>query len=224
MSFKVFDMMQERSAAIHYKVDYTNAAFRAASASVSVPLMTLGQYQKLRQVTAKHSTAFSDGAGAMTDVSVAITDVGSSAKYLDVSSVGEATAPADTTFYDSTPGTSQTMAAAGGAIAAVFASSGRNFGVAGASITAATQANPCQLTIVAHGMLTNCYAAVTGATGAWAVINGVWKITKVAADTFTIPVNTSAIVPALAGVPVASYTFLNAGALDVWMDILDLTL
>ena len=73
-------------------------------------------------------------------------------------------------------------------------------------ITAATNANPVQFTVPAHGLDMgrtdqNAVAAVgtqvtiSGGTGTWAAVNGVWSSTYVDGDHFTIPIDTSGFGP-----------------------------
>jgi hypothetical protein len=113
-----------------YTILSTNAAFVAASTTADVSLFTLPQYGKVQGVTAKHSTIYSDGGGAMTDVTVSVGDgTGPFTQYLSASSIGEATPVADTTFYDASSFKSTTMAAAGGTVSSHFiAVGGPNFG------------------------------------------------------------------------------------------------
>lgn len=109
-------------------VAYSNAAFIAASATADVTLFTLTQYQKITGITIKHSAQYSDGAGAMTDVSVSIGKASFPIYYTNAWSIGEVTAAADTTFLDTEGFTSGTMAAAGQAVLARFTSTARDFG------------------------------------------------------------------------------------------------
>jgi len=112
-----------------YVIDSTDAAFQAASTTADITLATLAQYGKIQGVTVKHSTTFSDGGGAMTDVSVSVGNaVAPYTQYAAASSIGEATPVADTTFYDTVGFKSLTMAAAGGAVSAHFIATGRDFG------------------------------------------------------------------------------------------------
>lgn len=67
------------------------------------------------------------------------------------------------------------------------------------TVTAATNANPVVFTATAHGFgdfATHGAAPfpvikITGATGNWAGINGVWKATPTSADAFSIPVDST---------------------------------
>jgi hypothetical protein len=112
-----------------YTVDSTNVVFQAASTTADVALFTLPQYGKILGVTRKHSVQFSDGAGAMTDVSISVGNgVNPWTQYTAASSIGEVTPVADTTFYDTMSFSSTTMAAAGGSVSAHFIATGRNFG------------------------------------------------------------------------------------------------
>lgn len=112
-----------------YTVASTNAVFEAASTTADVALFTLPQYGKIVGGTIKHSVQFSDGGGAMTDVSISVGNgVAPFNQFMAASSIGEVTPVADTTFYDTTSFTSLTMAAAGGAVSAHFISTGRDFG------------------------------------------------------------------------------------------------
>lgn len=55
------------------------------------------------------------------------------------------------------------------------------------TITGATNANPIVVTSVAHGRITGDLVTITGVVGNTAA-NGTWVITKLSADTFSIPV------------------------------------
>jgi hypothetical protein len=112
-----------------YTVTSANAAFIVAGTAADVSLFTLPQYGKIAGETIKHSVQFSDGGGAMTDVSVSVGNaVAPFDQFAAASSIGEVTAVADTTFYDTSGFKSLTMAAAGGAVSAHFIATGRNFG------------------------------------------------------------------------------------------------
>ncbi len=112
-----------------YTVASTNAAFIVADTVADVALFTLPQYGKIIGGTIKHSVQFSDGGGAMTDVSVSAGNgVAPFNQFMTASSIGEATAVSDTTFYDTTSFKSLTMAVAGGAVSAHFIATGRDFG------------------------------------------------------------------------------------------------
>lgn len=110
-------------------VAYTDAAFIAASTTADVTLFTLAQYGKMCGVTIKHSTQYSDGGGAMTQVSVSSGKSGTVDFYTTTQNIGEGTAVADTTYLD-TPCNfeSGTMAAGGQAVLAHFIATGANFG------------------------------------------------------------------------------------------------
>ncbi len=112
-----------------YTVTSANVVFQAASTTADVALFTLPQYGKIVGMTRKHSAQFSDGVGAMTDVSVSVGNgTGPFTQYTAASSIGEVTPVADTTFYDTPTFSSTTMAVAGGAVSAHFIATGRNFG------------------------------------------------------------------------------------------------
>jgi hypothetical protein len=72
------------------------------------------------------------------------------------------------------------------------------------TISAATNANPASLTITAHGLDYQSGATISpsifisGGTGAWAAINGLWIATITGANSMTIPVDSTAF-GALAG-------------------------
>ena len=68
------------------------------------------------------------------------------------------------------------------------------------SISAASNANPVSLTSTAHGFNSSALPLVTisGGTGNWTAINGTFTATITGANTFTIPVNSTAF-GALAG-------------------------
>jgi len=116
-------------ACIAYSIADTAAAFQAAATTANITLFTLAQLGKVTGVSIKHNPQFSDGAGAMTDVSVSLGD-GAAAltQYAAAASIGEVTPVADTTFYDTMGFSSTTMAAGGGVVVAHFIATGRNFG------------------------------------------------------------------------------------------------
>lgn len=84
-------------------------------------------------------------------------------------------------------------------------------------LTAATNANPVQFTAISNGLdpgINNGVSGISsvgpqitisGGTGAWTAINGTWPTTKIDADHFTIPVNTS-------GLGAVSGTLIATGA------------
>ena len=114
-------------------VAYTNAVFQAAATTADVTLFTLPQYAKMMGVTVKHSVIFSDGGGAMTQVTVSSGKAGTVDFYIAATNIGEATAVADTTFADADIFKSGTMAAAGEAVVAHFIATGANFGTGAAT-------------------------------------------------------------------------------------------
>lgn len=116
-----------------YTVSYTDAAFKVASTTATVTLFTLPQYAKIIGVTVKHSAQFSDGAGAMTAVTVSAGVAGSTTAYSAAWGIGETVAVADTTFQDTAQHKSTTMAAAGADVIATFLATDRNFGDGGAT-------------------------------------------------------------------------------------------
>lgn len=69
------------------------------------------------------------------------------------------------------------------------------------AITVASNANPVSLTSAAHGLATGQVVTITGATGAWAAINGTFTVTVTGVNTFTIPVDSTAF-GVLAGAPI----------------------
>ncbi len=112
-----------------YTVTSANAAFIVAGTAADVALFTLPQYGKIIGGTIKHSAQFTDGAGAMTDVSISVGNgVNPWTQYMAASSIGEVTAVSDTAFYDTSVFHSTTMTAAGGAVSAHFIATARNFG------------------------------------------------------------------------------------------------
>lgn len=68
-----------------------------------------------------------------------------------------------------------------------------------AAITGATSANPCVLTKTAHGLNTGDTVRLSGFTGGWTGLNATRQVvTRLTANTFSIPVSTSGY-PAYAG-------------------------
>lgn len=112
-----------------YTVASTNAAFQAASTTATVALVTLpAKAILIAPLDIKHSVQFSDGGGAMTDVSVSIGSAGGGATYyLAAKSIGEVTTVSDTALYSETPAKYR-YTAASEALNAVFTSTGRDFG------------------------------------------------------------------------------------------------
>lgn len=195
-----------------YIVDRTNVAFKAAATTANVTLFTLPGANKVIGVNVKHSAQFSDGTGAMTDVSVSAGSTASDTSYSSATSIGEVSAVADTTFQDTAEFKSATNIA--DAVHAHFIATARNFGAVSQAVTAATNAAAAQLTHVGHGLLTGAQIVLTGATGAWTPINGTWSVTTTGADTFTISVNSTTF-GALAGSPVYNATFLTGGSVTI---------
>lgn len=114
-----------------FTITSANAAFIAAAATADVTLFTLPARGKVLGVSVKHSAVFSDGAGAMSEVSVSVGDSSSATFYTSATNIGEATAVADTTFQDTSLRKSSTFAAR--AVVARFTATGRNFGDAAAT-------------------------------------------------------------------------------------------
>ncbi len=71
------------------------------------------------------------------------------------------------------------------------------------TITAATNANPVVFTKTAHGLTTGTVITLFGGTGAWSAVNGSFVITSTGANTFSIPVDSTAF-GALTGTITAS--------------------
>jgi hypothetical protein len=71
----------------------------------------------------------------------------------------------------------------------------------GLVITAATNANPVELTLTSHGLTNGETITISGATGAWAPINGTFTATVTGVNTFTIAVDSTAF-GALTGTPI----------------------
>lgn len=115
-----------RRACSSYTVTYADDAFIAADTEVSVTLGVLPARSKVTGVNIKHSVIFSDGAGAMTEVSVSVGDGTDHTAYSAATNIGEATAVADTAFLDTAQFKSTTTVA--GNLVARFTATGRNFG------------------------------------------------------------------------------------------------
>jgi hypothetical protein len=109
-----------------YVVPSTNAAFIAAATTADVTLFELPAQGKIAAVTVKHSAQFSDGGGAMTDVSVSVGDSSSTTAYTTAWSIGEVTAAGNTVFQDTTLFKSTTFVARD--VLARFTAAGANFG------------------------------------------------------------------------------------------------
>lgn len=111
-----------------FTVPYTDAAFIAAALTADVTLFTLPARGKVLRVCVKHSVVFSDGAGAMTQVSVSIGDSSSTTFYTAATNIGEATAVAATTFQDTVKTSALSSTFAARDVVARFTATGRNFG------------------------------------------------------------------------------------------------
>jgi hypothetical protein len=122
-----------------YTVAYSNAAFLAAATTADVTLFALPAKGKLTGVTIKHSAQYTDGAGAMTEVSASVGDGTSHTAYSAAQNIGEATAVAATTFTDTAQFKSTTMDASN--VVAHFTGTGRNFGDGGSTFLTAGSAN-----------------------------------------------------------------------------------
>lgn len=114
-----------------YTVAYNNAAFIAGAAAVSVTLAALPARAKVTGVNIKHSAQYTDGAGAMSEVTVSLGDGSNHTAYSAAQGIGEATAVADTTFTDTAQFKSTTMASSN--LIARFLSTGRDFGTGAAT-------------------------------------------------------------------------------------------
>lgn len=60
------------------------------------------------------------------------------------------------------------------------------------TISAATNANPVVFTSNSHGLSTGDGITISGGTGNWTAVNGSWTITVTGANTFSIPVDSTA--------------------------------
>jgi hypothetical protein len=105
-----------------------------------------------------------------------------------ITSAASAAATGTASFYRALKSDGTTVVADGGV------SSGRT----AVSVTAATNANPASLTSTAHGLATGDRVTISGATGSWTPLNGTWAVTVTGANTFTVPVDSTAF-GALAG-------------------------
>lgn len=66
------------------------------------------------------------------------------------------------------------------------------------------------VTFVAHGLQSDQSVTIAGGTGDWAGVNGAQKITKIDADTFSIPINTSGYAGTFAGTVTTTAAQTNA--------------
>jgi len=193
-----------------YTVAYDNAAFTAGATTANVTIASLPAYAKVTGVTIKHSAPFV-GAG-MTTTTVSLGD-GSNHTAYSTPAFDIAQASADTTFQDTAQYKSTTMA--GSNLVAHFLAD-VNFGASAVPITAATNASTVELTAVGHGLKTGATVEISGATGAWAAINGTFSITWTSADTFTITVDSTTF-GTLSGSPVFNAQALSAGSVDLFV-------
>jgi uncharacterized protein (TIGR03437 family) len=84
-----------------------------------------------------------------------------------------------------------------------------NFTVPGTTITAATNANPIVFTAANHGLTNNESVNITGATGNWTPIDGTFYVTVIDANTFSIPLDSTAFGPLTGTVAVTAATLDN---------------
>lgn len=110
-----------------HTVTSTNAAFIVGDTTATVALETLPAGAIVIGVDVKHSAQFSDGVGAMSQVTVSVGSAGGGATFFtSAANIGEATAVAATTLQDTSLFKRHTSASE--AMNAVFAATGRNFG------------------------------------------------------------------------------------------------
>lgn len=67
-------------------------------------------------------------------------------------------------------------------------------------VTSVSKANPGVVTVTAHGLTTGNTVFVSGASGDWAALNGIQIVTSTGANTFTIPINTTAFAGSFDGI------------------------
>ena len=67
------------------------------------------------------------------------------------------------------------------------------------TVTSVSKANPAVVTVTTHGLPTGATVVISGGTGDWAGLNGTQTITNTGANTFTVPVNSSAFASTFAG-------------------------
>jgi len=67
------------------------------------------------------------------------------------------------------------------------------------TVTSVSKASSAVVTVTAHGLDTDNIVTVTGGTGEWTGVNGAQIITKVDANSFTIPVATTGYSGSFAG-------------------------
>ena len=183
--------------------------FNVAATSADIQVTLPQQYSKIIGTTVKHSTAFA-GTG-LTSLTVSLGDSTSNTAYTGTFDIFQAVAT--TTFQDTALFKSTTMAATPPVINAHFIAN-TNLGKASQTITAVTNANPAQMTSTGHGFSNSDHVYITGFTGNWLPANGTWVISNVAANTFTIPVDSTGF-GAISGSPVFTGNFLTAGSVDL---------
>lgn len=81
------------------------------------------------------------------------------------------------------------------------------------TVSSVSKANPAVVAVTGHGLQSDNTVDVAGGTGDWAGINGNQKITVIDANSFSIPVNTSAYAGTFAGAVTTNSPQTNAG---VW--------
>lgn len=85
------------------------------------------------------------------------------------------------------------------------------------TVSTASNANPVSLTATGHGLNSSSTPSVkiTGATGNWAGLNGVWVATVTGANTFTVPFN-SVSAGSFSGQTLTVTTYAPKTSASVW--------
>lgn len=109
-----------------YPIQWTNSALIAASTTADITLATLPPLAKVAGVTVWPRNQFSDGAGAMSAVTVSVGDGTTADLYASALAAGEAATISNAWFQDSVEHKSSTMASS--SIVARLTATGRNFG------------------------------------------------------------------------------------------------
>lgn len=81
------------------------------------------------------------------------------------------------------------------------------------ALTSSTAADPCVITAAGHGLQTGDEVVIAGHTGTTPTINGTRAVTRLNADTFSIPVDTSGGDPGEGGTATPTFTSLGLARL-----------
>ena len=198
-----------------YTVPYSDPIFMVAAKIAQKTLFQLPARAKIMGTSIKHSSQFTSSQVVST-MPIGVGD-GNSPYYQfsggNTLNVG-GTAPSNTNFLDTALFTSTSAAAEN--VVATFQDAAANFGNVITGVTTCTNASPTQCTLnAAYGFYTNAVITLSGATGAWASLNGTWTVTRIDGSNLTIPLNTTTF-GSFSGQTVTGIgTYLQSGSVDI---------